>query len=76
MKNRSELTFDSGRTAEEAYQATLDKQKFLEDAGFKVETKWECALKKELKVCVFHYLMFHFCFYMFILGKQGNGRVF
>jgi len=56
MKNRYEMTFDSGRTAEEAYQATLDRQKFLEDDGFKVETKWECLLKKEL------------CFSLFIIA--------
>jgi len=50
LKKRNETVLDKEQSAEEAFQATIDRRKFLEGQGYTVVEKWECALKKELKV--------------------------
>jgi len=56
LKNRSDLMFDRETSADEAYQSTLDRQRYLEDLGYTVVSKWECQLKAELKVI---YIIFY-----------------
>ena len=34
---------------EQLYKDTVRKVKYLKDQGFKVEQKWECEFKKEMK---------------------------
>ena len=36
------------RSIEEKYQETLDKENFLKDKGYTVETMWECDLTRSL----------------------------
>uniref|UniRef100_A0A915II29 Uncharacterized protein n=1 Tax=Romanomermis culicivorax TaxID=13658 RepID=A0A915II29_ROMCU len=42
-------TIADGRKAEEAFQATIKRKKFLEGKGYTLTEKWECELRKELK---------------------------
>jgi len=50
MKKRSDSVLDKEQSAEEAFQAIINRRKFLEALGYTVVEKCECALKKELKV--------------------------
>uniref|UniRef100_A0A915J9T8 Uncharacterized protein n=1 Tax=Romanomermis culicivorax TaxID=13658 RepID=A0A915J9T8_ROMCU len=42
-------TIANGCKAEEAFQATIERKKFLENKGYFLREKWECDLRKELK---------------------------
>lgn len=48
--NRQQLVANNSKTAEEAFQDTVEKRQFLEQQGYTVIEKWECSLTKELKV--------------------------
>lgn len=37
------------KTADEAYQNSTDRQKYLESHGYTVVERWKCILRKELK---------------------------
>jgi len=50
MTKRSEKTLTNVQTAEQAFQATIVRRKFLENKGYIVVEKWECELQKELHV--------------------------
>jgi len=48
LPDRNYLTADQMTTARSAFEKTLDRQKFLEDRGYKIVEKWECQLQQEL----------------------------
>jgi len=49
IKKRSTLTADQLTTAREAYDRTLERRQFLQEAGYSLMEKWECDLKKEIE---------------------------
>jgi len=58
IKKRTEITLDKERSADEAFQATIDRRMFLESQGYTVIEKWECEIRKDLKVGIFDKLFF------------------
>jgi len=52
VPNRQEPMIDKMKTAEEAFQATVQRWMYLEQQGFSVIEKWECQLRIDLKVMV------------------------
>lgn len=49
MHNRSQLSADALLTAQEAYERTIHRRKFIENMGYTVVEKWECQLARELQ---------------------------
>lgn len=49
MTKRNNYTLDNLKTAEEAFQRTIQRKIHLESLGYTLIEKWECDLRKELE---------------------------
>ena len=49
MRNRSQLSADALLTAQEAFERTVHRRKFIENRGYTVVEKWKCQLAQELQ---------------------------
>jgi hypothetical protein len=47
--NRSERLPVTNRTADELYQRTLDRHRYIESHGYEITTMWECELAEMMK---------------------------
>lgn len=77
MPKRNTVTADPNVTAEEAYQRTAARRRYIENQGYTVVEKWECDLKQELKVMYkkagcFNTVLMYYCF----IGRPDHGQVF
>ena len=52
MKDRNRLTADKMLRAQEAYDRTVDRERYIVQQGYQLESIWECQLNRELRVDV------------------------